>query len=29
MAFIDLQRAYDSINRDLLWQALLDELQLP
>jgi hypothetical protein len=29
MAFIDLKRAYDSINREQLWDALVLELNLP
>jgi RNAse (barnase) inhibitor barstar len=29
MLFVDLKRAYDSINRQQLWDALVNELKLP
>ena len=29
MVFVDLKRAYDSINRDKLWKALECELNIP
>jgi hypothetical protein len=29
MVFVDLKRAYDSINREKLWEALVSELHLP
>jgi Reverse transcriptase (RNA-dependent DNA polymerase). len=29
MVFVDLKRAYDSINREKLWAALTSELNIP
>lgn len=29
MAFVDLQKAYDSVNRGKLWKALVEELKMP